>query len=114
MPKGYGRNYTRFHQDHEQEPIYNVDYSGKTVRVGWQCRKCGIHWQKKQYGEKCLGMPRYNVRKYRPSHLFTRNELARKKLQPGSEPEGYVYVLNRPYWVFLYDIGKAQRLGGQK
>lgn len=103
-------NRTPYHQFHDQEPIYDEEKYGFKVRLGWHCKKCDIYWKSKQYGKNCLGMPRYNVRKYRPSHLFTRKELEKKHLKPGSDPEGYVYVLNAPYWIFLYDIGKATKL----
>jgi hypothetical protein len=41
--------------------------------------------------------------------LYTVNELKKKHLQPEDikSPEGYVQVLNAPYWVYLYDIEKA-------
>jgi hypothetical protein len=73
----------------------------------YRCSKCLVSYKARPYRRDCQGIPRYNVRKERPVHLFTKSELKRKDKQPGSEPEGYVKMLNAPYWVYLYDAGKA-------
>jgi hypothetical protein len=94
-------NYTKYHQAHDLERV-----EGEKGKY-YHCKKCLIEWNNRPRPGSCLGVPRYNVRKNRPAHLFTRKELLRKHLKPGSEPEGYVYIINSPYWIFLYDINKA-------
>jgi hypothetical protein len=74
---------------------------------GYRCTNCHIQYKTKPYRRDCQGIPRYNIRAERPKHLFTEKELARKGKQPNSEPEGYVRMLNRPYWIYLYDINQA-------
>lgn len=106
---------TRYHQDHEIERVTETRHleTGHDIELrGYRCRKCQQMWNTRPKKGTCLGVPRYQIRKYRPGHLFTRKELEKKHLKPGSDPEGYVYVLNSPYWIFLYDVGKAEPLGG--
>lgn len=75
---------------------------------GYRCTACHVTFKSHPYHRRdCQGIPRYNVRKERPTHLFTENELAKRGKRPNSEPEGYVKMLNAPYWIYLYDIGKA-------
>lgn len=73
----------------------------------YRCKLCLVSYKAKPYKPDCQGIPRYNVRKERPEHLYTKTELKRKGKQPNSEPEGYVRMLNSPYWIYLYDINKA-------
>lgn len=106
-------HYTQYHQDHDLERITetrHLERTGHDIQLsGFHCKKCNNSWNSRPKKGTCLGMPQYQVRKYRPAHLFTRKELEKKHLIPGSEPEGYVYVLNQPYWIFLYDINKATK-----
>lgn len=110
-------NYTVYHQNHELEKVTETRHLERTnydiELTGYHCKKCDGYWNTRPKKGTCLGMPRYQVRKNRPAHLFTLKELEKKHLQPASEPEGYVYVLNSPYWIFLYDINKATPLKAQ-
>jgi len=90
-------NWTRYHQEHDL-----IKENGR-----YYCKKCQVDWASKPRPKSCLGVPRYNIRKNRPSHLFTLRELEKKGKKPTGAPEGYVHMLNAPYWIFLYDISKT-------
>ena len=99
-------NFTRYHQDHSLEHVSLESNTGDDVR-GYHCTICLKTWLTRPKKGTCLGVPNYQIRKERPSHLFTRKELARKHLKPGSKADGYVLIKNSPYWIFLYSKDQA-------
>lgn len=71
----------------------------------WRCKVCRWTWTRRRRSA-CPGVPRYAYSTW-PSALKTAGELKRLGRQVPSSPDGCMYQLLEPHWLWLYDEQKA-------